>query len=170
MIDKEKQKEILNKALDRAIDYFGTTEECLTSSFILPDGSILELRDEEGYHQEHGTIKNIYPQKEISGYASPIHFSKDAPALSLYQFKNNFGLDMNLKSEITQLQWDKLEECVCYHEPKKDKEITYIFYNEKLQTEAGDRVHAENPDDCFKMIDKIKKDYNNKRRLLKYSR
>jgi hypothetical protein len=148
-----KQKEKLIKAKET----FGTTDKCLISSFILPNGKVLDLRDRDGYHQEHSAIKKIYPNK--TQYEAPTEFLFDAPALSLYSFKtqNSFGLDIPNSKRLTKKQWEKLEECICYEKPKKEKTISVDIYEKKHRKYESISYSLSCPEDCFDLIKLLRK-------------
>jgi len=166
---------IEEKILDKAIDIFGTTDLCLMSSFILPDGKILDIRhSDDGYHQEHSTVAEAYRTDEgfrdkdgiYNEYDMPMYFNRDAPAISFYNnpFGESYGIELNVSSELTDRQFEKLEECVCYIKPNKKKRIAIEFYDKRLRPETRQGYEeSTTPKECFKAINKIKRAYKNER-------
>lgn len=149
-----------------AKEVFGATDKCLQSSFILQDGSIVDLRDEEGYEWEHAEISKIYSKEESSQYASPQHFLIDADAISLhcpYRGRRSYidtnAVNINIESPIRGKQWDKLEECICYIEPNRQKKVYYEFEDKDFHPLERGEMSAYTPHQCFSMIDKLRKKF-----------
>ncbi|KKN90822.1 hypothetical protein LCGC14_0224050 [marine sediment metagenome] len=145
--------------LKKAINIFGITDKCLISSFILPDGNVLDIRSSyDGHHQEHSAVAEIYPSS--LEYHAPFIFMQDASALSLYTFKNQFGLDISIQNDVSKKQWDKLEECICYYDSEKTKKVHYGFLDEISNLFPKTIVYeisSTTPKECIDMIKKIKR-------------
>lgn len=158
---KQNDKEI------KARNIFGITEECIVSSFILRDGSVLDLRDESG-KSNHRRIRSVYPD-EYDAPEVTDQFNIDTDSIALHivkEYRDAYTIELNVTSDLTKKQWEKLEECICYIDPDNEKSIDFRFKDNEFQTVQSTGIGSRSAKDCFDAIDEIKRRYREDKRRL----
>jgi len=142
------------KLIEKAKDIFGTTDSCKYSTFILPEGKALNI------------LKNVSPnidyhphdraaEKIIGKTPKPTDdFIDLTGSIRYFPLGSSVNIQLGLKNPLTNKQLEFIERCTCFEKPVKN--IVYDFViNDEIVRASGTYDEI----DCFKGIDKLKKDF-----------
>lgn len=139
----------MENLIKKAKDIYGTSKKCNLSTFLLPEGEVLNsnkyFNQDPNYHL-HDKIVD-----KIQFNLGTVRFMNQTGAIRYHPAKDNINLSIDITNPITEKQLEFLEECSCF---RKKKPIIYDFYNNERF--VGHNWTGNEPD-CFKGVDKIKK-------------
>lgn len=145
----------MENLIKKAKDVFGTSRSCKLSTFLLPEGEVLNsnkyFSQDPNFHLHDKVID------KVKYNLGTVRFMNQTGAIRYHSTKNNINLSIDITHPITKKQMEFLEECSCF---RKEKPIIYDFY--KGEKFVGHNWTGNEPD-CFKGVDKIKKQANDLR-------
>ncbi len=143
----------MENLIKKAKDVFGTTDSCKYSTFILPEGKALDI------------LKNVSPnidyhphdraaEKIIGKSKTPTdEFIDLTGSIRYVPMRSSVNIQLGVKNPLTDKQLEFIERCTCFEKPTKH--IVYdIVVDNKIVRASG----TYDETDCFKRIDKLKKD------------
>lgn len=114
--------------IEKALDEFGTTNDCSFGAYILPDGKLLDFEVAAG-RGEHHNISAIYPEK-VGAYKSIAKFLHDTGSIRFNHGQNTTWVEMSEKHEPTFDQFEAVRACAC-RQGLDPHRIIYDIYGEK---------------------------------------
>lgn len=139
------------KLIEKAKDIFGTSKRCNLSTFLLPDGEVLNsdkyFSQDPNFHLHDDLIDKI--QLNLG----TVRFMEQTGAIRYHPAKDNINLTIDVNNPITDKQLEFLETCSCFRKGK-EKPIIYDLY--KYDKFVGHDWTGNQPD-CFEGIERIKK-------------
>lgn len=152
--------------LERAVELFGTTQDCRRGGFILPDGSLLDFGNPDrpnhsGQHRDHSDIGQIYTDEEVdqTDDALTSDFIKQTGSMRYSSGFNTHYAQFNKNKKLTKDQIEALEYCMCFTNIDAKKRLVYDAVDFTKGHKDKDRlVFGELHDDnCFAIIEDLKK-------------
>ena len=145
------------KLIEKAKKIFGITDSCKFSTFILPEGKALDIVKDTStlvdYHPHNRAAKKVLG--DVSGWDATEKFIDSTGSIRYVPMRSHINIQLGLKNPLTKKQLEFIEQCTCFRKPVKS--IVYDFVvDEKIVRASG----TYDEDDCFKGIDKLKKDFN----------
>lgn len=141
--------------LKDAVEKFGTTEECKSRTFILPDGRMLDFTTKFCLtHFEYNCHDAVAKKVIGESYGRPANkFIRKTGAIRMSNQPDAIYVQLGIENPLTKKQIETIERCACFN---KSKEIVYdITKGNKIIRASG----TFNIPDCFKGVDKLKKDF-----------
>jgi hypothetical protein len=142
-----------NLLLQKAKEKYGTVESCKLSTYLLPDGKFLNsskfFNQNPDYHLHDLIVDKIQLNLGVRRFVSQTGVIRYHPT------REEINISLDINHPITEKQLETLETCSCFLEHQK-KPIIYDFYDKEKF--IGHNWTGNEPD-CFKGIDKLKKDF-----------
>jgi len=149
----------MENLIEKAKDVFGTTNSCKYSTFILPEGKALNITEHTStfidYHPHAAAaVKVLEKEMEVSGWNATEKFIDLTGSIRYVPMRSHVNIQLGLKNPLTDKQLEFIERCTCFEKPTKH--IVYDFViNDEIVRASG----TYDETDCFKGIDKLKKDF-----------
>ena len=142
--------------IEKAKDIFGTTDSCKFSSYILPEGKALDIVKDTStlidYHPHDRAAKKVLG--DVSGWEATEKFIDLTGSIRYVPMRSHINIQIGLKNPLTKKQLEFIEQCTCFKKPVKS--IVYDFIVDGKTVRASGTYDE---DDCFRGIDKLKKDF-----------
>jgi hypothetical protein len=161
---------LMENLINKAKKIFGTTDSCKYSTFILPEGKALNIIKQTStvidYHPHDGAAKKVLENEveNISGWNATEKFIDLTGSIRYVPMRSHINVQIGLKNLLTKEQVEFIERCSCFVKPKKEVVYDFVIDDEVVRASGTyDEV------DCFKGIDKLKKDfkkYHNKQSVI----
>jgi hypothetical protein len=143
------------KLIKKAKEIFGITDSCKFSTFILPEGKALDIIKDTStlvdYHPHDRAAKKVIG--DISGWQATEKFIDLTGSIRYVPMRSHINVQFGLKNPLTDKQLEFIEQCSCFRKPK------YIVYDFVLDGNLVRSSGTYDDPDCFKGIDKLKKDF-----------
>lgn len=159
----DKRKEDL---LDKARKTFGTTDECLTRTYILPSGELLDFTTKfctanYEYNCHDAVAKRIIEAE----YGRPANeFINQTGVIRMSNQPDGIYLQTSLINPLTQKQIETIERCACFG--KRQKKLVYDFMTPDNRIVRASGTFDQ--PDCFSGVDKFKREFKQyKRKVIK---
>ncbi len=160
----------MESLIDKAKKIFGTTDSCKYSTYILPEGKALNIVKDTStvidYHPHDRAAKKVLENEveNVSGWNATEKFIDLTGSIRYVPMKSHINIQLGLQHPLTDKQLEFIEACACYKKPTK--KIVYDFIIEDALISNSNIIRASgtyDEPDCFKGIDKLKKDFKKER-------
>jgi hypothetical protein len=151
----KRNKDTIEALMDRAKQVRPITKHCQDAAWILPDGTMLDHRDQNGRKKQHADIDEIYQDPHM--FFDPVaQFSEDG-GLRVFMENETIYLDRYENQKITPAQWNVLMDCSCTLDANK-----VIIDNSKSDPAVesftdSEIIEREEDDNCESLIKKARK-------------
>ena len=147
----------IESLIKKAKDVFGTTESCKYSTFILPEGKALDILKNVSpnvdYHPHDKAAEKIVGKLPKSVNPTD-NFIDLTGSIRYFPLGSSINIQLGLKNPLTDEQLEYIERCTCFIKPEKRIVYDFVINNEIVRSSGT----YDDPD-CFKGIDKLKKDF-----------
>lgn len=152
----------MENLIKKAKDIFGTTDSCKYSTYILPEGKALNIlknvSSNVDYHPHDRAAEKI-----IGKTPKPTDdFIDLTGSIRYFPLGSSVNIQLGLKNPLTDKQLEFIERCICFKNP-----IKHIVYDFVINDEIVRASGTFDETDCFKRIDKLKKDHKKVRQEYK---
>ncbi len=150
----------MEKLIDKAKEIFGTTDSCKYSTFILPEGKALNIVKQTStvidYHPHAAAAQKVLENEveNVSGWNATEKFIDLTGSIRYVPMRSHINVQIGLKNLLTKEQIEFIERCSCFVKPKKEVVYDFVIDDEVVRASG-----TYDETDCFKGIDKLKRDF-----------
>ena len=110
------------KLIQKAVDLWGTTEDCYDGTFILPNGEILSGMKDGRRTMHFDVTRSLYPEGTFNTGGK---FIREANAVRYFPRSNTLFVEFSDENGLTKKQLETIEYCSCFHNIDANKRIWY---------------------------------------------
>jgi len=140
--------------IEKALSLFGTTNDCNNAGYILPDGHLLNLKqDEKAGRETHDAVRFLYDE---AGEDIVKLFIKETGSIRLHHAQNTTFVEMDKQYEPTYEQMEAVRICACEQGLEPHRIVYDVFdYDNFNLVKTGDVTGGFHDLSCNKVVTKF---------------